>query len=124
MSITIQPLTADEPIPSDEDFTEGAIEHYFHFIKNDTKAGYLCVQDFAKDYGDGVCNVYLRILPEYRGKVFNRNSLTFIINFPFTLGFQEVWTNTKWKSWARILTKFGFKEFFSDNGVMWFRKVG
>jgi len=118
MIVTIQPFDAEEPAPYPEE-SSGDVEYHFHILKDVERAGYLCIQD----YGDGVCNSYLRILKEYRGKVFSRKFLAFIFNFPFTLGFKEVWTNTTWNSWARILKKFGFEEFFLYNDVKWFRKV-
>lgn len=100
--------------------------NFFCIEKNNIESGLIALEDI----GDKSAEISLTIFKEYRYKILFKNSLSYIINFPFSLGYDRVITWTKLKSWVKLLSS------FSDEGVkkldvkldedidkIWFEKI-
>lgn len=99
---------------------------YFFIIKNGIRAGIYAVIKITDD----MCEVALTIFKKSRYKVISRNSICFLIDFPFSLGFKKVITWSKMNTWINLLNKFEYYGIYKidnpaydlDSNKIWFGK--
>lgn len=99
---------------------------FFCIEKNNVESGLIALEDI----GNKSAEISLTIFKEYRHKILFKNSLSYIINFPFSLGYNRVITWTKLKSWVKLLSSFydeGVKKLDvkldEDIDKIWFEKI-
>lgn len=113
-------------------FVEGAL--YFYLMKNDAPSALYGIMD----RGNGKAELFMTLFKKDRFCMFSKNQLILnrkaikeMIKKPFLLGFNEVWTWTRFQSWKRILKHFQndgvvcgvFPEWDDDQSKMWFKRV-
>jgi hypothetical protein len=83
------------------------------------------------DRGRQRAEVFVTVFDGYKYKVLQKSSLFYMIHRPLFIGFNEVWTWTRWQSWIKLLRKFEKEGVepqllppFWDNDItkIWFRK--
>lgn len=104
---------------------ENGILYYF-IIKKGIKVGIYCIMKIT----DEICEIALEIFEKSRYKVISRQTICFLIDFPFSLGFKKVITWTQMDSWIKLLNKFKYyginrienPSHDLDNEKIWFGK--
>ena len=75
---------------------------YYSILKGGEKAGAYGIID----RGYSIAETFMTVFEGYKYKVINKNSIFYMMNQPFFLGFKEVWTWTRWQSWIKLLQRF------------------
>lgn len=78
---------------------------YSSILKNGTNAGIYGIID----RGHSIAETFMTVFEGYRYKIIHKTSIDFMMNHPFSLGFHEVWTWTRWQSWIKLLKRFEFQ---------------
>lgn len=100
---------------------------YFSILKNGEMAGLYGIID----RGNRRAETFMTVFEDYRYKILSRHSLFYMMNQPFFMGFQEVWTWTRWQSWIKLLKRYNAEgvecqllppSWDNDITKIWFRK--
>lgn len=101
---------------------------YYSILKDGEKAGFYGIID----RGNSIAETFITVFEDYKYKIINKNSIFYMMNRPFFLGFKDTWTWTRWKSWVKLLKRFEIEGVElqltppswdkNDNTKIWFRK--
>lgn len=75
---------------------------YYSILKGGEKAGIYGIIDRE----NSISETFMTVFEGYKYKVINRDTIFYMMNQPFFLGFKNVWTWTRWQSWIKLLRKF------------------
>lgn len=104
---------------------ESSSDMYFLIMKDQEEVGLYVLSR----HKNNTCEIHLELKEDKKYKVLTKNTILYMLNFPFSLGFKAVVFWTEIKSFVRLLKsfkKYGLnnieKEF--QDGKTWFYKQG
>lgn len=75
---------------------------YYSILKNGETSGIYGIID----RGNSIAETFMTVFEGYKYLVINKNSLFYMMSQPFSLGFKDIWTWTRWQSWIKLLQRF------------------